>query len=186
MSAAVPTGWVPDSRSPRGAGAEGQVVSVPVPLGVVSPGGGGWLAFSPASTCSRGSAWLPRVHPPRDARANLTLPLNWVKGGKGPQSPERISLLKHLEGNEQVPPGPLGVEQGAWRSRAAASLLRPSAASRVSPGQRIAHPLALAQVLAALLFFWLEGGLRTGGGNSCLQLWGSPAVTRTLEALLGL
>lgn len=80
-------------------------------------GAGGWLAFSPASTCSRGSAWLPRVHPPRDARANLTLPLNWVKGGKGPQSPERISLLKHLEGNEQVPPGPLGVEQGARRSR---------------------------------------------------------------------
>lgn len=29
-------------------------------------------------------------------------------------------------------------------------------AGRVSPGQRTAHPLALAQILAALLLFWLE------------------------------
>lgn len=114
---------------PRGRGRKARWSLCPCLWELSHLGAGSWLAFSPASTCSRGSAWLPRVHPPRDARANLTLPLNWVKGGKGPQSPERISLLKHLEGNEQVPPGPLGVEQGARRSRAAASLLRPSAAS---------------------------------------------------------
>lgn len=130
----------------------------------------------------QGLSLAPRVHSPRDARVSLTSPLNWIKGEKGAQSPETISLLKHLKGNRRVPPGPLGVRQGR-RAHAARSLSGHPvrAASPSSPsGQQTARPLALAQILAALLLFW------TSGGNSCLQLWGSPAETRTLEASVGL
>lgn len=65
MSAAVPTGWVPDSRSPRGAGAEGQVVSVPVPLGVVSPGGGGLASLQSGVYLLQGLRLAPPCPSPK-------------------------------------------------------------------------------------------------------------------------